>query len=53
MSEDPSTPDPAPPSDASDDKREEFGPLSLRRLTKEDGRALILYSRVEEGEEGE
>jgi hypothetical protein len=26
---------------------ERYGPLRLKRITKEDGRALILYSRVE------
>jgi hypothetical protein len=26
---------------------EHFGPLEVRRYVKEDGRALILYSRVE------
>jgi hypothetical protein len=38
----------------SEDEPERFGPLLVRRLTKEDGRALILYERDDdrEGSEG-
>jgi hypothetical protein len=37
--------EPAPPAAASDPAGERFGPLSLLRTVKGDGRALILYSR--------
>jgi hypothetical protein len=36
----PASADPSPP-------RERFGPLVAERHSKDDGRALILYSRVE------
>jgi hypothetical protein len=29
------------------EREERFGPLRLRRITKPDGRALILYSRAD------
>jgi hypothetical protein len=32
---------------------ERFGPLRLQRLTKEDGRMLILYVRVDPTDSGE
>jgi len=35
--------DPAPP------PGEQFGPLEVRRLRKEDGRSLIVYARIERG----
>jgi hypothetical protein len=40
--------------DTPDDEEERFGPLALRRLLKEEGRALILYTRADEpdGEHG-
>jgi hypothetical protein len=31
-----------------DGEEERFGPLALRRLSKEDGRSLILYTRADE-----
>ncbi len=39
---------------ASEDEPERFGPLLVRRLTKKDGRALILYERDDDrdGSEG-
>jgi hypothetical protein len=41
-----------PPRDAGErpqdpEGEERYGPLGLERIIKEDGRALILYSRVE------
>ena len=44
----PTAPDPENGVDSPHDEFERFGPLLLRRLTKEDGRALILYSRADE-----
>jgi hypothetical protein len=43
---------PGPPSrpsdgDAREDRSERYGPLELRRLRKDDGRALIVYARAE------
>ncbi len=43
---------PGPPSrpageDGRGDGAERYGPLALRRLRKDDGRALIVYTRVE------
>jgi hypothetical protein len=35
--------EPSPSEDAAPEER--FGPLELRRLSKDDGRALILYRR--------
>jgi hypothetical protein len=34
----------------SEPKAERFGPLTLTRVSKDDGRALILYSEPREGE---
>jgi len=31
------------------DTRERFGPLALQRMTKEDGRALIVYAAEPDG----
>jgi hypothetical protein len=45
----PSQPDERPGSASEKDER--FGPLRLRRTTKEDGRALILYYRIDDPEE--
>jgi hypothetical protein len=43
----PGSPAPEPPeAEVADDDREHFGPLALRRLTKDDGRSLILYERA-------
>jgi hypothetical protein len=41
-------PNPADRPPAEEEKEERFGPLAVRRLVREDGRALILYTRVEE-----
>jgi hypothetical protein len=35
--------------DAKDAGAERYGPLALRRLRKDDGRALIAYARAETG----
>ncbi len=43
----PETPPDRPPAG---EVAERFGPLVLRRLVKDDGRALILFSRAEDGE---
>jgi hypothetical protein len=47
----PGEPGQAPPSAGADEQDgsagEAFGPLALRRLVKGDGRALIIYRRVE------
>jgi hypothetical protein len=43
----PETPPDRPPTG---ERPERFGPLVLRRLVKDDGRALILFSRAEDGE---
>jgi hypothetical protein len=40
-------PDPAPEEDSA---TERYGPLELRRLRKDDGRQLIVYTRVESAE---
>ena len=37
----------AAPSSASASSKERFGPLELTRMVKPDGRALIVYARVE------
>jgi hypothetical protein len=48
-----------PPSDGreprrpGEDRHERFGPLELLRTSKADGRALLLFSRREEGPGGE
>jgi hypothetical protein len=34
------------------DPGERFGPLQVRRIAKDDGRALIAYSRARESEDG-
>jgi hypothetical protein len=38
---------------SAEEENERFGPLRLQRLTKEDGRELILYFRVDETDSGE
>jgi hypothetical protein len=48
--EGPSSPPPANGAGASGGEQERFGPLLLYRLTKDDGRVLILYSRADEPE---
>ena len=50
--EGPSSPPPANGGGASGGEHERFGPLLLYRLTKDDDRALILYSRAD-GPEGD
>jgi hypothetical protein len=47
-SEGPSSSQPGEAGLKADQDWERFGPLRLRRFTKEDGRALILFERVEE-----
>ncbi|HXB15802.1 MAG TPA: hypothetical protein VNV44_08670 [Solirubrobacteraceae bacterium] len=47
---------PGPPSrpsggDAREGGSERYGPLELRRLRKDDGRALIVYARADEAAE--
>src|SRR3954468_8432800 len=42
----PSSPEPDNAPDAADEPHERFGPLSLQRLVKDDGRALLLYTRT-------
>ncbi len=47
----PSSPPPPPDRAPATDPLERFGPLLLRRLVKDDGRALILFSRADDGGE--
>lgn len=42
------SPDGAPPRDASTAVTERYGPVALERMAKEDGRQLILYTRLGE-----
>jgi hypothetical protein len=49
-------PDSGPPSrpagdDPRQDANERYGPLEVQRLGKDDGRALIVYTRVQTGGE--
>ena len=37
----------APPGAAKDPGAERYGPLALRRMTKDDGRSLIVYELVD------
>jgi hypothetical protein len=46
------SPPPVPPDrPPATEEPERFGPLVLRRLVKDDGRALILFSRADDGGE--
>jgi hypothetical protein len=47
----PSSPPPPPDRPPATAAPERFGPLLLRRLVKDDGRALILFSRADDGGE--
>jgi hypothetical protein len=47
----PPSPEPPPDRPPAGEQPERFGPLALRRLVKDDGRALILFSRAEDGGE--
>jgi hypothetical protein len=49
----PPTPPPDDRPERPPEEGERFGPLRLQRITKDDGRLLILYSREEEAEERE
>ena len=44
----PSAPDPGRGADADEGTEERFGPLVVRRTTKDDGRALLIYSSCKE-----
>jgi len=44
----PSAPDPGRGADADEGTEERFGPLVLRRTTKDDGRSLLIYSSSKE-----
>jgi hypothetical protein len=46
----PSAPEPGRAAGADEEPEERFGPLVLRRTTKEDGRTLILYSTPDESQ---
>jgi hypothetical protein len=47
----PSSPPPPPDPPAAAEPPERFGPLIVRRLVKDDGRALIRFDRAEDGGE--
>ena len=47
----PSSPPPPLDRPPATEEPERFGPLVLRRLVKDDGRALILFSRADDGGE--
>jgi hypothetical protein len=47
----PSSPEAPPDRPPAGEPPERFGPLVLRRLVKDDGRALILFSRAADGDE--
>ena len=47
----PSSPPPPPDPPPAAGTPERFGPLILRRLVKDDGRALIRFDRAEDGDE--
>jgi hypothetical protein len=47
----PSSPEAPPDRPPGGEPPERFGPLVLRRLVKDDGRALILFSRAADGDE--
>ncbi len=49
----PSAPEPGRAAGLEEETEERFGPLVLRRTTKEDGRALILYSAPDEAQSEE
>ncbi len=44
----PASPQPDGAADAPASEEERFGPLSVRRRVKDDGRVLILYARADE-----